>query len=176
MMSFRNQVAILRFKGPRFEDHGLDVDVLPEIIVYKRLLQETAKELWRRKHPDRQRLPKNFDDDVSLKFFELQPGSTGVPLVHEPFRAQLPQLFHPELDEAAELIEDTILAADEERGPPAKLPRIVLPLFQTFGDTLRDDEYLSVSTGVDKKASRAVRQADQREDFAVGHQDLPGCD
>ena len=38
---------------------------------------------------------------------------------------------------------------------PAKLPRIVLPLFQTFGDTLRDDEYLSVSTGVDKK--RAAR-------------------
>ena len=56
------------FKGGRFDDNGLDVDVLPEVIAYKNILVETAKEIWRRKNPDRERLPKNFEDSLTLKF------------------------------------------------------------------------------------------------------------
>src|SRR3954465_11809559 len=112
MMFCRNQVAILRFKGPRFEDHGLDVDVLPEIIAYKRLLQETAKELWRRKHPRRQRLPKNFDADLSLKFFGLKRGSTSVPLERAKPMTATPLLpFEDELEEAVALLECSIQLA-----------------------------------------------------------------
>lgn len=32
-----------RFIGPRFDDHGLDVDVLPELVKRKEILVETAK-------------------------------------------------------------------------------------------------------------------------------------
>jgi len=39
----RIPLVIHSFKGPRFEDHGLDVDVLPELISYKNILVETAK-------------------------------------------------------------------------------------------------------------------------------------
>ena len=52
-MSDGRRIAVLKFNGPRFDDHGLDVDVLPEIVAYKRLLQETAKDFWRRKHRKR---------------------------------------------------------------------------------------------------------------------------
>ena len=69
------RITVLKFNGPRFDDHGLDVDVLSEIVAYKRLAQETAKELWRRKHPDRRRL--NFDAEISLKFFQIEPGPWG---------------------------------------------------------------------------------------------------
>jgi hypothetical protein len=41
----RYELVKQKFRGPRFEDHGLDVDVLPELIAYKKLLIETAKEI-----------------------------------------------------------------------------------------------------------------------------------
>jgi hypothetical protein len=154
-MSPRKQVALLRFDGPRFQDHGLDVDVLPEIMTYKRLLQETAKELWRRKHPKRIRLPKNFDAELTLKFFELEAGSTGVPLVRDLILTDQLQLipYEDELDEAAVLLEDTIRAAGE-RLRVTNLPRSIIPLFEELGRTLRGDETLLVSAGKRETAAR----------------------
>ncbi len=80
-MTKHYEIATHTFKGGRFDDHGLDIDVLPDLIAYKTILVETAKELWRRKHLTRQRLPKNFEDSLSLKFYELRKGSTAVPLM-----------------------------------------------------------------------------------------------
>lgn len=53
MSRLKRQLVTHTFKGPRFEDHGLDLDVLPELYAYKELLVAAAKELWRRHHPDR---------------------------------------------------------------------------------------------------------------------------
>lgn len=148
-MSTRKQVTVLRFNGPRFEDHGLDVDVLSEITAYKQLLQETAKEIWRRKNPERVRLPRKFEAEIALKFFSLETGSTGVPLMREVPLTNLLQIMSPddELDEAAILLEDTIRAAGEREGVPIPLPRNIIPLFETLGNTLRDNEFLLVSAG-----------------------------
>ena len=140
------QLTVIRFNGPRFEDHGLDVDVLPEIIAYKRLLQETAKEVWRLTHPQRVRLPKKFEAaGVTLKFFGLQPGSTGVPLMREVAQVT-PELLPlaDELDEAALLLEQSIRAAGAYQEVPARLPRDVIPLFEDLGKTLHEDEYLLI--------------------------------
>src|SRR5262245_59345507 len=76
-------LTFLQFYGPGFADHGIEVDVLQEIIIYTRLLQETAKQLWRREHPSRQRLPKRFQKSIGLKFFQIIPGSAIVPLVRD---------------------------------------------------------------------------------------------
>ena len=67
-------LTTLRFEGPRFEDHGLDLDVLPELMAYKALLIETAKSLWRAQHLGRERLPKGFEANLSIKFYELSKG------------------------------------------------------------------------------------------------------
>ena len=83
MARIKRELVVHTFKGGRFNDHGVDVDVLPELIAYKTILVETAKELWRRKNPDRERLPKNFEDSLSLKFYEVKPGSAAIPLVRE---------------------------------------------------------------------------------------------
>jgi hypothetical protein len=152
-MFLRKQVAVLRFNGPRFEDHGLDVDVLPEIIAYKKLLQETAKEIWRRQNPDRIRLPKNFDADINLKFFSLEKGSTAVPLMREQRLGQL-ALFEHELDTAAALLEEAIQAAGKQESAPTHLPRGIIPLFDELGRTLREDEVLLVSAGTRTEEAR----------------------
>src|SRR5690242_18854921 len=139
-MTHRRRITTLRFNGPRFDDHGLDVDVLSEIMTYKRILQETAKELWRRKHPDRQRLPKNFDAEITLKFFEIEPGSTGVPLERGMTADASPKLpFDDELDEAGAALESSIGIAGNMGELPKVLPRAVIPLFQEFGKSLRPD-------------------------------------
>src|ERR1035438_2277452 len=82
-MKVQRQLVTHTFKGKRFEDHGLDLDVLPDLYAYKELLVATAKELWRRHHPARQRLPKNFEDSLCLKFFKLMEGSVAVPIFRE---------------------------------------------------------------------------------------------
>jgi hypothetical protein len=46
------ELVVHKFAGGRFDDHGLDVDVLPDLVAYKNILIETAKELWRSKHPN----------------------------------------------------------------------------------------------------------------------------
>jgi hypothetical protein len=155
-MSSRKQVTVLRFNGPRFEDHGLDVNVLPEIIAYKRLLQETAKEIWRRNNPKRVRLPKGFDGEIALKFFNLEAGSTGVPLIREMPLKQFPELmfFDDEVDEAAELLENAIRAAGEREAVPSGLPRNIIPLFDELGKTLREDEFLLISAGAREETAR----------------------
>jgi hypothetical protein len=51
----RYPITTQKFTGARFEDHGLDLEVLQELIAYKALPIETAKSLWRAKNPSRQR-------------------------------------------------------------------------------------------------------------------------
>jgi hypothetical protein len=154
MDQHRKKVAVLRFEGQRFGDHGLDVDVLPEVITYKRILQETAKEIWRRRNPGRQRLPKNFDAQTSLKFFEVQPGSAAVPLYREMAPAQLSLLEH-EIDEAACVLEDAIACAHAaSKIAPDNLPRSVIPLFDQFGQMLMPDESIVISSKVGSLGAR----------------------
>jgi hypothetical protein len=134
------ELTILRFAGPRFEDVWLDVDVLPEIIAYKDLLIETAKEMWHRDHPDRERLPKNFES-VEVGFREIKRGSVAIPLFRQ-IPGEQPPLWPVEdhFDRAAVVIEETIDAVGKDRPIPDAMPRAVLPLFDKFGRTLREGE------------------------------------
>jgi hypothetical protein len=145
MAKTKRKLVVHTFKGGRFDDHGVDLDVLPDLIAYKTLLVETAKELWRRKNPDRQRLPRNFEDSVSIKFYEVKAGSAAIPLFREVETAdQLSFLDsqRDELDEAVELIADTVDAAGQNRTLPQSLPSSVVPLFENYGKTLRSDEWI----------------------------------
>jgi hypothetical protein len=136
------ELATLRFEGKRFEGHALDVECTQELIAYRSLILECAKELWRRKNPGRVRLPKGFDDDFRVQFDRLAAGSTVVPLrrVRETAQAELD--LGDEFDEAAALVDATIGSADRDDLLPDQLPSNVIPLFSTFGRTLRDDEVL----------------------------------
>jgi hypothetical protein len=75
MSKVQRHLVMHTFKGKRFDDHGLDLDVLPDLFADKQLLMESAKGLWRRAHPDRERLPKNFEDRLTLKFLLSKQGA-----------------------------------------------------------------------------------------------------
>lgn len=135
-------LASLRFDGKRFEGHALDVECTQELIAYRTLILECAKELWRRKNPGRVRLPKGFEDDFRVQFDRIEEGSAVVPLRRVLEAAQTELDFGDEFDEAAALVDAAIAAADRDDLLPERLPANVTPLFAGFGRTLRDDEVL----------------------------------
>jgi len=143
------EVATHIFKGPRFENHYLDIDSLQELISYKNLVVETAKELWRKNHPDRERLPKNFEDSLNLKFNELREGCTEVPLKREVEYSDDELQFIPpkdELDDAVDLIAEVSEAAQDDKPIPQAFPKRLLPLFKNYGETLREGESFEQKT------------------------------
>ncbi|HEY3392559.1 MAG TPA: hypothetical protein VGK58_07620 [Lacipirellulaceae bacterium] len=133
------------FRGGRFEDHGVAVDALKEVIVYKEMVTEVAKDLWRSRHPDRERLPAHFEDAFSLKIYRIVPNCVTIPLEREaPTDAQQSLFleFEPtdELTLSVELIARTIEAASNDMPLPTTFPKRLLPLFQQYGTSLRPDE------------------------------------
>lgn len=136
------ELAALRFDGKRFDGHALDVDCTQELIAYRALILECAKELWKRKNPGRVRLPKGFEDGFRVQFDRIDDGSAVVPLrrVRETTQTELD--LGDEFDEAAALVDAAIAAADCDDPLPDELPANVIPLFASFGRTLRDDEVL----------------------------------
>jgi hypothetical protein len=138
------ELATLRFEGARFRGHALDVECTQELVAYRSIVLECAKELWRRKHPDRVRLPRGFEEGFRLEFDHLEEGSAAVPLrrVREHDQASLDWGNLDEFDEAAQLIDAAISAASADHLLPDSLPSNVVPLFRELGKTLRPDETL----------------------------------
>lgn len=134
------KLALLRFDGERFVGHALDVECTQELIAYKNIVLECAKALWRRKFPDRARLPQGFEDGFRLQFDRLDEGSAVVPLRRVRVSEQGEFDLGDEFDEAAELIDRAVAAANTDDLLPADLPLNVIPLFRDFGTTLREDE------------------------------------
>lgn len=152
------------FKGRRFSDHGLDLDVLPELVTYYRIVVETAKALWRKNNPDKQRLKKNLEDEFRLKIFNLEEGSVAVPIFREIPPGML--LVVPnELDDAVDLVNEAIDCVDSGQRIPADLPKNVIPLLANYGRTLREDEYIeqrSARTGRVARFTQNVREEFER--------------
>jgi hypothetical protein len=146
MRHFDEEIATLRFAGERFDQHSLDVECTQELLSYKRLILECAKELWRRRNPNRERLPKNFEEAFTLVFSEVTEGSAVIPLKRriEYRDGQLPLAPPDEFNEAAELIDLSISAAGQDQKLPDAFPRNVVPLFKEFGKTLSSSETLFI--------------------------------
>ena len=149
------------FHGPRFDDGGVDLDVTPDLHRYKTLLVEVAKELWRRNHSDRKNLPKNFEDSLSMKFYEVRPNCATVPLERVLSTDDREQLWNAEdeLDDAVTLVTETIEAAGNDQSLPERFPKHLLALFLDYGKTLRDEEWI--------EQRPAKRESGVRYDAAV---------
>jgi len=154
-------LATQTFHGARFEDHGLDLDVLPEIVAFKTLIAEVAKDLWRKRNPERERLAVNFEDRFCVKMFAIQGGSVTVPLERLYDVAENSLIVEPpedEFDEAVGLITDSITAVQNEQRLPQGLSRRVLPMFTEFTGHLLPDEAISFVSGRSAKKAKFTRE------------------
>jgi hypothetical protein len=146
-----------RFLGVRFEDHGLDLDVVPELLLFKTLIIEVAKDLWRKKNPGTERLTGNFEDRFQVKMFAIQGGSVTVPFERlyvspEDSFAMIPS--EDEFDEAVDLITQSINAVNGGNRLPSGISRRVLPYFAQLSDHLLADETMIFLAGRSSKESQ----------------------
>ena len=143
-------IAKLVFKGERFRDHALDLTAIVEMGQFQKLVAETAKALWRKANPDRDRLPGHFQERTRLYVRRIEEGSAAVPLEacieEEPQR----ELFQEEPTGAIELNEAVRLslrvfgAASMDRTLPRDFPEELLPEYARFGESLEENEAIEV--------------------------------
>lgn len=146
MSTTQRELTTLRFTGARFERHGLDLDVLPELIAYKELIVATAKELWRATHPGRERLPRGFEEAIRISMSDVRQGSLVIPLTRDVDVPDIPFLIQEpdEIEQAVSVLDDAMSAAASDQLLPGGFPVAVLPLFEDFGRTLRPDELITL--------------------------------
>jgi hypothetical protein len=136
-------LTVLTFTGEDFVDHGLELDILPDLVAYKQLVVETAKALWRARHPERERLPKGFEDGIRLKFFTIESASAAIPIKREVLlddHGEQQDLFESDIaivDDAAALIEEAVDSVSQRDVLPDQFPKNVIPFFDDFGRCLR---------------------------------------
>jgi hypothetical protein len=66
---------LLRYVGARFEGTRLPLDVLGDLPAFRDLLVSYADAEWRKAHPDRERLPRNFEKGLLFDLVGIEDGS-----------------------------------------------------------------------------------------------------
>ena len=65
----------LRYRGPRFDNARMPVEVLADLPAFRDLLVSYAKDEWLQMHAGRQRVPKGFDKSLAFDLVGIQDGS-----------------------------------------------------------------------------------------------------
>ncbi len=150
------EVVRLAFRGQRFEDHALDLTALGELSQFQKMVAETAKALWRAAHPDRERLPKGFQERTRLCLRKIEEGSAVAPLevfVEEPEQMAFIEPEPVEADEAIALAHRVFEALERDQPLPENFPKSLVPEYELWGQGLAEDETIELILP-GKKAAR----------------------
>lgn len=114
---------LLRYVGARFEGTRLPLDVLGDLPAFRDLLVAYAAAEWRKAHPDRERLPRNFERGLLFDLVDIEDGSA-MPRIEWDRRAPQPQL--PDMMDEMEMLVSTsfdqvISLFDQATGPATDL-------------------------------------------------------
>lgn len=102
-MTDEKRIFSLRYVGERFRNHRMPVEVLTDLPAFRDLLLSFAKDEWRSRHPDRKKLPRNFDKELTLSLFAIEDGSAQPQL--EWTRQVEQELLFGLVDETEEIVE-----------------------------------------------------------------------
>ncbi len=158
------EVAKLHFKGERFRDHALDLIALSELRHFQKMVAETAKALWRKANPDRDRLPRHFEDRTRLCLRRIEEGSAAAPLevyIEEQEHLELWEPEPVEVKEAIDLAYRVFGAVHEDTSLPDEFPKELLTEYARWGQRLSDDEVLEFAPP-GKSAARVTARERER--------------
>lgn len=146
----------MRLAGGRFDKHLVPFDVLSDLAVYREIIIDLARVLFRRANPKRQKVPRGFADSFQLGIASLKPGNS-VTLASRRFsedphgsmedQATLP---FPEIGAfaaARDMIFDVISRANSDLALPDAFPVALASKFNKFGRNFRYNEFLELSEG-----------------------------
>jgi hypothetical protein len=135
-------ILIWSFKGPRFEDHGVDLRDLAALAALREAIVAVAIQLWRDENPGKH-LPHHFGQSIVLKVFGIEESSAKfriqTPVEHDepespdrqltllgmqpPARTATPKKPRPPLRLAAARVVEVVQHVAAGKEPPADLPR-----------------------------------------------------
>ncbi len=147
----------VRFAGGRFDSHTIPFDVLPDLAAYRDLVVEVAKHLFRERNSDRQRVPKGFEESFQLGLSQVIQGNSATALAQrletledQPVDAVQAGFGFPrygEFEDARDLLDRVIAAANDGHPLPPEFPRELVGKFNRFGQSLRVGEHAELSHG-----------------------------
>lgn len=141
----RWDVAVVQaFKGERFREGQLDVEVAVELSAYRELVLDVARSLWLQENRERQRLPRGFDQDFQLRLAGLSKGSTVATLCRNTPQGKQFGFNGDVYSRAMTLVEACVRAADTGGALPAHFPRSALTRFRRWGASLGSDECIEL--------------------------------
>lgn len=139
-----------RFAGGRFDAHAIPFDVLPDLAAYRNLLLEVAKMLFKRRHNNRVRVPKGFEDSFQIGLVQVLGGSSAVAVgvrIHPPQAAPQGDLEfakYEEFAEAKQYVDDLIRRVQSTGEVPDDFPTELAGRFNPFGQNLQADEFIEL--------------------------------
>lgn len=152
--------ARFRFAGGRFDSHTIPLEVLPDLAAYRKLIVEVAKMLFKQRMGTRVRVPKGFEDSFNIGLARVDGGSSAVasmprlhrsvvPAPQQPlnFSANQPTFAYPDFDDARRYIDSLIGSVGTIGQVPTDFPVELAGFFNSFGQSLRDDEFIEMGYG-----------------------------
>ncbi|WP_156943905.1 hypothetical protein [Roseivivax isoporae] len=143
-MDDENKSFSLKYVGRRFANARLPLDVLSDLPALRDLIAALAKQEFRKKNPDRQRVPQGFDKAISFALIEIEEGSA-VPklsLENEVAQQSLPNIGDEMEEIVARAFERVAKIYDNAAHDmfPQALPQDVIRALSKLGANIQDDE------------------------------------
>lgn len=136
----------LHYKGSRFRNARLPVEVLSDLPAFRDLLVSYAKDEWRRRHSDRERVPKGFDKSLAFDLITIEDGSA-IPKL-EWNRSSAQENLPGFADEIEDIVEsaygDVISLIEGQSGRASALNSEKVRALNRFGAGLRDNEKIEM--------------------------------
>lgn len=133
-----------RMVGSRFDNHLIPLEYLKDLAVLEQFIFDLAKYLYLQDNPERQRITRGFNKNISLSLSSVLPGSA-VPVIKISYPDEQNSSLFPVdnliyFEKAKLCIIDSINAAANDESITGYIPEEFLGYFEKLGRNLRDDE------------------------------------
>lgn len=130
-----------KLKGERFQGATVPLELLKDFSALQEMLVEVAKWAFRKNHPNRERIPRNFAEGVDLHLTSVDEGCA-ILTISLVFASLFPTSSNLTYFEQARTdIVEAIASVEQDRRP--LLPPSLLNYFDRFGRGLRSGESIS---------------------------------
>ena len=132
----QHELARIRFSWPGSTSPSLDACAMNELAHLQKVITLLASEVWKAANPNRQRLPKGFQEATLFSIRTVETGSTAIPLERRDLG--LPAMFDsgdPLLD-SFERLHETLAAANKRLPLPPAVPHTAVSQIAKLGTYL----------------------------------------
>lgn len=140
-----------RLIGKRFDDHSIPLEIFEDFSAFEDLLIELAKHIYFQENSQRQRVPRGFSNDVTLKIAGVGEGSA-IPKIMLAALMSTGAIspYLPYFEKAKENIILAVDAAEHDKNVTEFIPTQLLGYFNIIGRGLRADESIILRPGSEK--------------------------